>query len=241
MTQRPPTSQDDVEKLNDAFARDHDIDAYYADSGFVIGAIEQARLRTIVKMAALRPGERLLEVGCGGGHVLARFRRGRLTGVDVSGEMLAKAKARLAGYEVELLKGELADLALPEHGFDVVVCSEVLEHVVDPASVLTEIWRLAKPNARVIVTFPNDRLIGRLQQLVRATRLTKLPPFRRIGWAGHYHLHVWSLAEMRALLRGFFSIEQEVHVPLAPLPIRCCFLCRPLAPAGTTPQGAPGP
>jgi 2-polyprenyl-3-methyl-5-hydroxy-6-metoxy-1,4-benzoquinol methylase len=222
------TDADEVERLNDAFAREHDIDDYYARASFAIRFIEQRRLAIIEDMVAARPGARVLEVGCGGGHVLSRFRQARLTGVDVSGEMLARAEKNLAGYDVELKKGELGALDLPERSFDAIICTEVLEHAIDPEAILAHIRRLAAPHARVVITFPNDRLINGIKRGLVATRLTRLPPLRRIEWGGdHYHLHVWSVAEMRDLLRQHFGIEREAFSPSRLAPIRCCFLCSP--------------
>jgi ubiquinone/menaquinone biosynthesis C-methylase UbiE len=228
MARAESTSRDDAEALNDRFAREHDIDDYYARSGLLIRAIEQKRLRIIERMMRARPGEAILEVGCGGGHVLSLFRAASLTGVDVSGEMLAKATKNLAGYDVRLLKGDLGELGLADGSFDGIVCSEVLEHVVDPEQVLCHIRRLVKPTGRIVITFPNDALINRLKEVVRKSGLAALPPFRRVAWGGDdYHLHVWSVREMRALLSRHFSVVDVAHAPSTVLRIRCCFLCVP--------------
>ncbi len=223
-----PASKEEVESFNDRFAREHDINDYYARSGFVIGLIEKKRLSIIKRMMDAKPGERILEVGCGGGHVLSMFRDAKLTGVDVSGEMLAKAKENLAGYDVELKKGDIAELGLEDRSFDGIVCTEVLEHVVDPDHVLTQIQRLVKPTGRVVITFPNDNLINGLKDAIKKSGLTGLPPFRRIAWGGeHYHFHVWSVRQMRALLSRYFSVVAAEFAPSAALPIRACFLCVP--------------
>lgn len=217
---------ENVELLNDTFAREHDIDAYYARSNFMIHWIEQRRLKIIRRFVAGSPGQRLLEVGCGGGHVLRMFRTLDLTGVDVSGEMIRKAHRNLKGYSVRLLKGELAALDLPAGGYDKIICTEVLEHVVDPTALLEHMQRLLKPDGRVVITFPNDHLINGLKRMLHRSGLTLLPPFRTISWGGdRYHLHAWRIAEMRALLSRFFSIETARFAPSRWLPIRCCFLC----------------
>lgn len=227
MTTPSPLSIVDVERWNDKFAREHDIDAYYEQSGFLIRWIERRRLRAIRRLIAPRPGERLLEVGCGGGHVLRLFPECSLTGVDVSGEMIARAHRNLSGIPVTLHKGELRDLELESGSFDAVVCSEVLEHVVDPQEVLSQIHRLLPHEGRVVVTLPNDRLVTGVKRGIRRSGLSLLPPFRRISWGGdHYHLHVWSIAEMREMLAQYFTIKTERFVPSRLLPIRCCFLCR---------------
>ncbi len=217
-----------VEEWNDAFARDHDIDDYYARSSFLIRWIEKTRLGHIRELAAARPGDRILEVGCGGGHVLRMFPQCALTGVDVSGEMLARARRNLDGYPVRLLKGEVRELDLPEQSFHRIICTEVLEHVVDPIALLDDIRRLLVPDGRLVVTFPNDVLVNRVKSLIRASGLTVFPPFRRISWGGdQYHLHQWRVMEMRDLLSRRYSIIAARFAPCRTLPIRCCFACTP--------------
>jgi 2-polyprenyl-3-methyl-5-hydroxy-6-metoxy-1,4-benzoquinol methylase len=230
MTTASPPPELDVERWNDQLAAEHDIDDYYARSGALVRFVEQRRLHLIRALVAAKPGERLLEVGCGGGHVLRLFPACVLTGVDVSGRMLDKARRNLAGYDVTLRKGELGTLDLTPASFDAIVCTEVLEHTVDPDAVLRAMARLVRPTGRIVVTLPNDHLVGSLKAAVVRTRLTALPPFRRISWGGdHYHLHVWRLPEMRALLGRHFRVAAERHAPARLLPIRCCFLCQPTA------------
>lgn len=226
MTGLPVLAVEDVERWNDVLARKYDIDDYYARSGFLIRWIERRRLRCIQDLIAATRNDRILEVGCGGGHVLRLFPGADLTGVDVSGEMLRKARRNLAGYRVRLLKGELKELDLPEGGFDKIICSEVLEHTVDPESIVRQMQRLLRPGGRVVITFPNDRLIHRLKKLVRYSGLTVLPPLRRISWGGdESHLHVWRTREMGELLSRHLSIAKQRFAPFRLLPIRCCFLC----------------
>ena len=128
----------DIERWNDTFARDHDIDDYYARSGPLIRWVERQRLAHIRRMLDVRPGDRILEVGCGGGHVLRMFLGYELVGTDVSGEMIRKARKNLQGFRIELFKGELDQLNLPAGSFDRIICTEVLEHVVDPDRLLAQ-------------------------------------------------------------------------------------------------------
>lgn len=216
----------DVEARNNTLAERYDIDDYYTKSMFVIRMIERARLRIIARMVAAEPGDRILEVGCGGGHVLRLFGKSRLVGVDVSPRMLEKARRNLAGYRVELLKGELRDLRLPQASFDKIICTEVLEHVDDPHEILRGMARLLKPGGRAVITLPNDRLIKAFKKVLHAIRLDRLPLLDRLSWGGdEFHLHEWRIREMRALLSRFFTIRQERFVPFRLSPIRCCFSC----------------
>lgn len=216
----------DVERWNDTFAREHDIDDYYARSSFLIRWIEGRRLASIRRLLDVVPSDRILEAGCGGGHILRLFPENELTGVDPSGEMIQKSRRNLSGYQVRLLKGELHEVGLPDGGFDRIICSEVLEHVVDPDAVLTQIQRLLAPNGCVVITFPNDLLVNRIKALIRRSGMTILPPFRRISWGGdHYHLHTWRTREMHALLSRYFRVTAVKFAPSRLLPVRCCFRC----------------
>jgi len=216
----------DVRTLNDELALRHDIDAYYAESSFAIRFIEQTRLRWIRKTADVQQGERVLEVGCGGGHILMMFPQADLTGIDVSGRMLEKARCNLSGLCVNLLQGELDDLQFAPQSFDAILCTEVLEHVIEPGALLSSIRRLLKPAGRAIITIPNDHLIDSLKRTMIRSKLTRLPMFRRISWGGdEFHLHRWTLAESRDMLSREFKIKQYAAIPSRVLPIRRGFLC----------------
>jgi ubiquinone/menaquinone biosynthesis C-methylase UbiE len=140
--------------------------------------------------------------------------------------MIEMARENLRGRKVRLLKGQLHDLDLPDRSFDKIVCSEVLEHTVDPEQVLAEIRRLLHPDGRVVITLPNDYLIRSVKTFVRKSCLTRLPLFQRISWGGdEYHLHLWRIREMRALLDHHLSVVRYAAAPCRWLPLRCCFQC----------------
>jgi len=226
MTSASPSSALDVAARYDAFAAEHDINEYYTRANPVIRYIENSRLRIIARMVQAGPDDRILEVGCGGGHVLRLFPHSCLTGVDVSDCMLNKARENLRGYRVRWLKGELHTLGIPDCSFDRIICTEVLEHVVDPHTILCEMKRLLAPNGRIVVTLPNDHLIHRLKSLVHKSGMARLPRCGRTGWGGDdYHLHIWRIAEMRELLSAYYRITRECFAPGRWLPIRCCFQC----------------
>ena len=164
----------DVEALNDRLATEHPIDDYYARSALPIRLIERRRLAIIREMVGDGAGQEIAEVGSGGGHVLRMFPRARLTAIDVSQVFLDTARKNLVGFDARFLKGEIDKLALPAQSFDRIICTEVLEHTVNPAAILAEIARLLRPDGVAVITVPNDPLIHRLKQIVRRTP---------VGWA----------------------------------------------------------
>lgn len=226
MNPTPAATIRNVEARNDALAREHDIDAYYAQSSILVRYTERRRLRCVARMTAAAPGDRILEVGCGGGHVLRLFPESDLVGVDVSQHMLDKARRNLRGYRVQLLKGELGRLHLPVASFNRIICTEVLEHVDDPEELLDQMARLLRPDGRIVITLPNDHLVSRLRKIVNGLGVLKRVLVGRISWgADQYHIHIWHLEEMRALLSRCFTIQRERFAPHLLVPLRCCFQC----------------
>jgi SAM-dependent methyltransferase len=218
----------DVEALNDRLAREHPIDEYYANAPFLIRMIERSRLRIIRRFVGEVDDADVLEVGSGGGHVLRMFPTGRLTALDVSDVYLEGARRNLAGYDVRYVKGEIDKLELPPSAFDRVICTEVLEHVVDPNAVLASIARVLRPSGVAVITVPNDPLILRLKSVARRR------PWRwlvrdKIDWGGdEFHLHRWTPAEFELLLGRHVRVVDRRCAPFRLLPLRACFRCVPL-------------
>ncbi len=111
-------------------------------------------------VAALSPGETVLDLGSGtGGDVLISARRvapgGSAIGIDMTDEMvaLARANAAKAGVEnVEFLKGYLEEIPLPDASVDVVISNCVINLAADKAKVLAEAARVLRPGGRFAVS-----------------------------------------------------------------------------------------
>lgn len=116
----------------------------------------------------LRPGDRLLDFGCGGGrHSLEAMRWGAaVSALDSDGKVLGEAGAWVqamldedkqtaaAGGEGHVVLGDGMSLPFPSACFDKVVAAEVLEHVGDDAAVLAELARVLRPGGTMAVTVP---------------------------------------------------------------------------------------
>jgi arsenite methyltransferase len=108
-------------------------------------------------VAELREGEKVLDLGSGGGiDVLLSARRvgpyGFAYGVDMTDEMLdlARANAAKAGADnVEFLKGTIEDVPLPDSTVDVVISNCVINLSTDKPKVLTEMFRVLTPGGRI--------------------------------------------------------------------------------------------
>jgi SAM-dependent methyltransferase len=111
-------------------------------------------------VADLREGERVLDLGSGGGiDVLLSAKRvgptGRAFGLDMTDEMLALARRNAAdagATNVEFLKGHIEAIPLPADSIDVVISNCVVNLAADKAAVFGEIARVLRPGGRIGIT-----------------------------------------------------------------------------------------
>ena len=109
------------------------------------------------EMGRLTSGERVLDLGSGAGTdslIAAQMvgEDGHVTGIDMTPEMLAKARAaaRAMGVSnIEFIEAEAEDLPFPADGFDVVISNGVIDLIPDKDAVFTELFRVLKPGGRM--------------------------------------------------------------------------------------------
>jgi phosphatidylethanolamine/phosphatidyl-N-methylethanolamine N-methyltransferase len=115
--------------------------------------LHPGRLQAIQRMA-IKPGDRVLEVGVGTGINLSLYpREANVTGIDFSAEMLEKARERMARKGVRnarLLQMDAADLKFEDDSFDIVYAPYVISVVPDPVKVAQEMSRVCRPGGRII-------------------------------------------------------------------------------------------
>jgi phosphatidylethanolamine/phosphatidyl-N-methylethanolamine N-methyltransferase len=122
----------------------------------VFGPVLHAGRKAVVEVLRLRPGDRVLEVGVGTGLSLPLYPRDvRITGVDVSAEMLEKARMRVARRRLTnvdaLLEMDAQQMAFPDASFDKVVAMYVVSVVEKPAKLLEELHRVCKPDGEIFI------------------------------------------------------------------------------------------
>jgi ubiquinone/menaquinone biosynthesis C-methylase UbiE len=116
--------------------------------------------RAILDALALKPGDRLLDIGCGGGLLLrdALASGATVTGLDHSDEMVALAHERAPGAEV--VQGSAEELPFDDGSFTAVSMSIVFFFLPDPVAVLRECRRVLAPGGRLAVYTTSPALKG---------------------------------------------------------------------------------
>src|SRR5262245_44591802 len=155
----------EFKQWNDAMVQKYDLDLFHQHPSPVVRYIEGRRVRRILALLAAGSEDRIVEVGCGAGHLLAQVPAGRTFGLDLSEELLGRTAARL-GREGAVVQGDAERLPFRSSSWDRVYCSEMLEHVPNPAAAVAEIGRVLRSTGVAVLSVPNERLINAMKALV---------------------------------------------------------------------------
>ncbi len=142
--------------------------------------INPLRLRWIDAHAALK-GKRVLDVGCGGGILAESMQHSgaQVTGIDLSEKALKVAQLHSletgVTMDYQLRSAEDFAAAAPE-SFDVVTCMEMLEHVPDPASIVTACAHLTKPGGWIFFSTLSRTAKAYLFAVIGAEYVLKMLP-----------------------------------------------------------------
>ena len=115
--------------------------------------------RRALLLADVRPGERVLDLGCGAGRFVAALRDAGAdpVGVELADGALERARRNVEGADLRALGADGA-IPLEDASVDLVWCSEVLEHVPDTAALLSEARRVLRTGGRLLATTPSHDL-----------------------------------------------------------------------------------
>lgn len=123
-----------------------------------IGPIREMVELSVMKLNGQRKGK-LLDVGCGSGHFLAKMRElgWEVAGVEPAGQAVKVAKER---FGLSVYEGTLEEVNFPDDTFDAITMHQVIEHVWDPMGTLQECRRVLKSSGRLVIVTPNIKSLG---------------------------------------------------------------------------------
>lgn len=187
-----------------------------------VPAIGAPLANDLIKVAALRPGERVLDVACGTG-IVARLAsqlvgaHGTVAGLDINPLMLAVARSTTPpGMAIDWHEGSAEALPLPDASFEAVLCQMGLQFVADKHAALSEMWRVLAPGGRLVLNVP-----GPTPQLfaVMGDALARHIGAEAAGFVNHvFSLH--DPAELQNLIygAGFRDVSVQVDTKSLRLP-----------------------
>jgi SAM-dependent methyltransferase len=200
-------------------------DAAHGEADAVPNAL-WIRMATVLRLLAQVAAQgSVLDCGMGPGRLLLELeRRGwTVAGIDLSGEMVTRARVRLPESAERLIQGTLESLPFPSESFDAAVATGVLEYVEDVAQASSEVARVLRsggvfvvgaPNTRALRTFWRHRVVYVVARTLKSRlRFGRPVPLHRPGFL--------SLARLKALLAAAgLDVESVEYVVVVPKPLR---------------------
>ena len=156
----------------------------------------QSVMEVVYNLVAQTNPSSVLDAGCGEGFV-ADYMHNRdpslqITGIDYSPEAIEYAEAHF-GHAARFKIGSLLELPFDDNAFDTVVCSEVLEHVVEYEVAMRELKRVARQH--VVISVPNEPYFKWLNDLAQAIGFSQDPG----------HVNFWNHRQFRSYMKSHFA------------------------------------
>lgn len=165
--------------------------------------------RVWAAVAAALPRESFLDAGCGDGRHLAAFatvagRPARLAGVDISERILETARRAVerAGLNAELARANLESLPFEDGEFDLVLSTQVIEHLLDPTRGVAELARVLGPGGVLVLSTDHSRNL--VTKALNAPRSAVVGLLRLRGrrLRVHFPHAAFSMDELRELVEA---------------------------------------
>jgi ubiquinone/menaquinone biosynthesis C-methylase UbiE len=217
---------EEFREWNERMLEKYDPDAFHHHSNCVVRFIERMRVKAIFKIIDIEEADRIIEIGCGAGNVIEKSAGCKLFGADISSSVLRKARKRL-NARVLLFQADAQNLPCKDRAFARIICSEVLEHVLDPSAAISEMARILRTEGTVVISVPNEKMINRAKEILIRFRIFKWLFQRRGNYPemsermqDEWHLHTFELKEWLELSKKYFKVTHLRRVPFYWLPLR---------------------
>jgi phosphatidylethanolamine/phosphatidyl-N-methylethanolamine N-methyltransferase len=147
------------------------------------------RQRHVIDSMGIMPGDSVLDVGIGTGLSLPLYPcHCNVVGIDLSAEMLKKARQKVSKYNinhVSLMEMDASNLEFNDNTFDHVIATFVISVVPDPVKVIAEMKRVCKKTGKIVIVNhfqSNNKFIAKIEEYIN-------PICCKIGWRSDLSLH----------------------------------------------------
>lgn len=134
----------------------------------LIGIPSRLRVRHIFRQLGDLRGKSLLDVGCEAGYITKQLidKGARVTAIDLIPEPIRQLKKELGRRRATLLVADATRLPFKPASFDIVLATEVIEHITQLKKFVAGAFKVLKPGGRLLITFPNENLRQKLYPIV---------------------------------------------------------------------------
>lgn len=189
------------------------------ESNFMVRFTEESRFHNIIRLCRDVKDKRIMEIGCEQGLLTSRIPNGykELVAVDISSRAIEDAKKLCKGKEVKfVIQDGTQRLGYPDNYFDIIICSETLEHVPEYPAMISEMGRLLNPAGRLIVTIPYEKVISGAKAFLSRTKLFSLFFGNFESHTSEWHVNSFDKKSIRKAMEPFLNV---VKIYLAPFPL----------------------
>lgn len=218
----------DFLKWNEAMAKKYDPELFFNHPNIVIRYIENKRIKNIISYLKPSKDDIILDVGCGTGKIDENINVGKIVGIDISDFLLRKSNLK------EKLKAKAEETPFKDYSLSKIICSEVLEHTIEPEVVLVEMRRILKDKGKLVVSIPNERNINFVKKIYfnffhRDRKNTVTNGYRITQkMDDEWHLHSFNLTMFKRIALDKFIIKKVKYLPFRLFPLRYVIVCKPL-------------
>ena len=181
----------------------------YETNNLIIKYLVSLRIKSILKY--LDKKDNVLEAGCGDGYLSDKIaeRVNTLTSVDISHDRIRKAKKLTNKHNVRFLKEDITSMNLKQK-YDKIICSEVLEHILDYKLAIKNLSRHLEKNGQLIITIPNETILRIGRALLFGKKAKELE-------RNTNHLHIIKYKDIKKISNELNL--KIINYKLLPLPI----------------------
>ncbi|OGE34553.1 hypothetical protein A3C32_04385 [Candidatus Daviesbacteria bacterium RIFCSPHIGHO2_02_FULL_41_14] len=176
------------------------------------------RARWILERIIKSRPKKILDIGCGDGFYLyllsSVIPSAEIIGIDPDPKALKSAKRNLLGDKIELKKGSIYKLPFKDESFDLIIVSEVLEHLENDAKGISEVYRILRPSGLAFFSVPHANYpffwdpINWVLERFMGTHIKS--GFWAGFWNNHLRLYSQSLLTSKLKSSKFKSIETQI-------------------------------
>jgi len=143
----------------DIYMPENHMDDLYNSKNQIVKYVQNDRLNSIVRTIPCGNGLKILDAGCGEGHLIekvySKSNKNIYYGIDITEVALESAKKRCPYADIQ--KMDITNITKENGFFDIIICSDVLEHVLRYKKAIRELKRVLKKDGKLIITSPNER------------------------------------------------------------------------------------